>query len=164
EDSPVASSQSAVSSSRGSALHNRQRHHTRRRHYTQKEGMKKHGGGPQSRETLTQINCKVRLDRSRLDGGRVAAVRCVCPQNTAMMKKGERDAVRSSSISVGRGKNNTIPPDCLRQRLSHSAEVGAFLPKLERHSTKAVARRLPHRHNEGTTADDATRATSTQPP
>ncbi|RNF10839.1 hypothetical protein TcG_09719 [Trypanosoma cruzi] len=124
--------------------------------------MKKHGGGPQSRETLTQINCKVRLARSRLTGGRVAAVRCVCLQKTAMMKKGERDAVRSSSISVGRGNNDTISPDCLQQRLSHSAEAVAFLPKLGYHSTKAVARRLPQ-HNEGATADDAARATNTQP-
>ncbi|RNC45045.1 hypothetical protein TcCL_NonESM05170 [Trypanosoma cruzi] len=124
--------------------------------------MKKHGGGTQSRETLTQINCKVRLARSRLDGGRVAAVRCVCLQKTAMMKKAEKDAVRSSSISVGRGNNDIIPPDCLQQRLSHSAEVGAFLPKLGRHSTKAVARRLPQ-HNEGATVDDAARATNTQP-
>ncbi|RNC35783.1 hypothetical protein TcCL_Unassigned01305 [Trypanosoma cruzi] len=124
--------------------------------------MKKHGGRTQSQKTRAQINCTLRLTRSRPDGGRTAAARCVCPQKTAMMKKGDRDAVRSSSISVGCDTDNVISPDCLQQRPSHSAAIGAFLLPLGRHSTNAVAHLLPHQHNEGATADDAARATSTQ--
>ncbi|RNC35571.1 hypothetical protein TcCL_Unassigned01539 [Trypanosoma cruzi] len=81
---------------------------------------------------------------------------------TERMMRGKRDAVRSSSISVGGYTSHAIPSDRLQQRPSPSAAVGEFPLPLERNSTDVAARPLPHQHNEGATAKDETRTARTQ--
>ncbi|RNC51495.1 hypothetical protein TcCL_ESM11378 [Trypanosoma cruzi] len=78
------------------------------------------------------------------------------------MKRVVGDAARPSSISVNCDTDDVIPSHRLQQRPSPSAAVGAFPLPLGRNSTDAVARLLPHQHNEGATAKDETRTASAQ--
>ncbi|RNC41806.1 hypothetical protein TcCL_NonESM08581 [Trypanosoma cruzi] len=163
ESSPVASSQSVVSSSRESALRSKQRLHARTAHTknnNNKEAWRQHSNTGKRVHT----DCTFRLAHRHPDGGPAAAVRCVWRVTTVDRGDDERGGRRSaaSSISANCDTGDGIPSDRLQQRPSPSVAVGAFPLPLGPNSTDAVARLLPHQHNEGATAKDETRTASTQ--
>ncbi|RNC33294.1 hypothetical protein TcCL_NonESM00002 [Trypanosoma cruzi] len=161
ESSPVARSQGVVSRLRKSALHSRQRHQARTT-YTTKENKE----ARQNSNTGKRVpaDCTFRLAHRHPDGGRAAALRCVWRVTAVDRGDDERGGRRSaaSSISINCDTGDIFPSHRLQQRPSSSAAVGAFLLPLGRNSTNAIARLLPHQHNEGATAKDERRTASAQ--
>ncbi|RNC34688.1 hypothetical protein TcCL_Unassigned02494, partial [Trypanosoma cruzi] len=161
ENSPVASSQSVVFRSRRLVLHNKQRHYTRTQHTQEGRDEEVRRRHPDTGKKSPHRLCGL-LTHRRPVCNHDAALQFVSLQETGERREGREGRCgphpsRLDVAPVTSSRQITCSKDCrIQQRLVPSFSHRAPLHR-RRHPPP------PHQHNEGAAADDATRATSTQP-